>query len=103
MGSLRILAIHGVMRVKALHIALVWGASLAWGAAPSGRWDTFNLAPASRVVRPTAVKEVHGSIQNPHGLVTSNGRATLSGNESWLTLDFGKEVRNAPRSYHSHY
>ena len=64
----------------------------AWGAAPSGPWDAFNLAPESKVVRPTAVKESHGSIQNGKALLTSSGRATFSANESWLTLDFGKEV-----------
>ena len=85
--------LHNVMRGCGLFVTVVSGVSLAWAAAPSGPWDTFNLAPASRVVRPTAVKESHGSVQNGRGLLTGTGKATFSGNESWLTLDFGKEVR----------
>ena len=75
-----------------LCIVFLWLACDVNGSAPSGPWDVFNLAPASRVVRPVAIKEVTGSIQNAHGLVSEAGRTTLSGNQSWLTLDFGKEV-----------
>jgi hypothetical protein len=52
----------------------------------------FNLAPATRVVRPTGIKKLSGLVENLHGLLTEDGCATLSGNQSWLTLDFGKEV-----------
>jgi hypothetical protein len=62
--------------------------------APSGPWDNFNIAPASKTLWPTAVKEIHGSVTNADNLVgqTSTSAATLQG-ESWVALDFGKEVR----------
>lgn len=81
-------AMRGIM----LLAALASGVSFAWATAPSGPWDTFNLAPATRVVRPTSVKKSHGSIKNGNALLTSSGQAIFSANESWLTLDFGKEV-----------
>ncbi|KIP05689.1 glycoside hydrolase family 78 protein [Phlebiopsis gigantea 11061_1 CR5-6] len=83
---------YSVMRGSVLFAAFASGVPLVWGTAPNGPWDTFNLAPASRVVHPTSVKESHGSIQNGQGLLTSSVGATFSANESWLTLDFGKEV-----------
>ncbi|EIW56811.1 Six-hairpin glycosidase [Trametes versicolor FP-101664 SS1] len=59
--------------------------------APAGPWDAFNFAPKSRTVYPTAVKVTHGGVRNANALVTK-GAATLSGNGSWLALDFGVEV-----------
>ncbi|KAI0370991.1 Six-hairpin glycosidase [Pilatotrama ljubarskyi] len=59
--------------------------------APAGPWDAFNYAPKSRTVYPTAVKEVHGKVQNARALA-SKGPATLVGNGSWVALDFGIEV-----------
>ncbi|KAH9856209.1 Six-hairpin glycosidase [Lenzites betulinus] len=59
--------------------------------APAGPWDTFNYAPKSRTVYPTGVKETYGDVRNPKAL-TSKGTATLSGNGSWIALDFGVEV-----------
>lgn len=63
----------------------------AAGSAPSGPWDSFNFAPKTRVVRPTAVNKLSGSVQNAKNLISSSGKATLS-NGSWVALDFGKEV-----------
>ncbi len=60
--------------------------------APTGPWDAFNFAPSSRTVRPIHVKEVHGSVKNANGLLSDDGHVTLSGNESWITVDFGKEA-----------
>ncbi len=60
--------------------------------APTGPWDAFNFAPYSKTVRPTYVKEVHGSVKNANGLLSNDGHATLSGSESWITVDFGKEA-----------
>ncbi|KAI0684564.1 glycoside hydrolase family 78 protein [Cytidiella melzeri] len=60
--------------------------------APSGPWDAFNYAPSSRTVRPVLIREVQGRVTNAEGLLADGGQATLSGNESWVTLDFGKEV-----------
>ena len=61
--------------------------------APNGPWDTFNVAPASRTLLPVAVAATHGSVANPNHLGgdTKQGGATLHG-ESWIALDFGKEV-----------
>ncbi|NEB82351.1 alpha-L-rhamnosidase, partial [Streptomyces sp. SID14478] len=47
----------------------------AAGRAPAGRWDRFNLSPASRTVRPV-----------------SGEHTRLSGRGAAVTLDFGKEV-----------
>ncbi|KAL4242799.1 alpha-L-rhamnosidase [Abortiporus biennis] len=62
------------------------------GSAPAGNWDNFNLAPDARVVRPKAIKETHGTVKNVDVLTGSKGTASLSGEESFVTLDFGKEV-----------
>lgn len=62
------------------------------GSAPSGPWDSFNFAPNSRVVRPTALHEINGPVQHASNLLTSSGKATLT-NGTWVALDFGKEVR----------
>ncbi|TDL26847.1 Six-hairpin glycosidase [Rickenella mellea] len=60
--------------------------------APSGPWDQFNYAPSTRVVLPTAVHSSFGSVTNGKNLVGNKGMATLTGNGSWIALDFGKEV-----------
>ncbi|KDQ54652.1 glycoside hydrolase family 78 protein [Jaapia argillacea MUCL 33604] len=65
---------------------------LALASAPAGPWDAFNYAPESRTVWPTAIKYTEGSVQNAQNLVSNAGEATLSGNGTWLTLDFGGEV-----------
>ncbi|GJE95602.1 glycoside hydrolase family 78 protein [Phanerochaete sordida] len=78
--------LHGVLLV------LLSTATACWCVAPAGPWDAFNLAPASRVVRPTSVKAVTGAVQDVDALLSETGRATLAGNQSWLTLDFGKEI-----------
>ncbi|PCH42962.1 glycoside hydrolase family 78 protein [Wolfiporia cocos MD-104 SS10] len=60
-------------------------------AAPSGPWDQFNLAPGSRIVHPKAIHNLSGTVENAINLL-ANGSATLSGNGSYVTLDFGQEV-----------
>ncbi|KAJ7664336.1 glycoside hydrolase family 78 protein [Mycena polygramma] len=63
------------------------------GLAPSGPWDAFNYAPASRVVKPISVRTVSGSVQGAEGLVQdSDAQATFTGNNSYVVLDWGKEV-----------
>ena len=59
--------------------------------APSGPWDAFNFAPASRTAYPQAVREVHGNVTGASDLLF-NGSITLSGDGSYITLDFGLEV-----------
>ncbi|KAF8914645.1 Six-hairpin glycosidase [Mucidula mucida] len=61
--------------------------------APLGPWDTFNYAPDSRTVYPTAIYTVHGDVSAPENLIGdgTSGSATLSA-YSWIALDFGVEV-----------
>jgi hypothetical protein len=57
-----------------------------------GPWDTFNLAPSSRTVYPVKINRTSGNVTNADTLVTQSGLTTLTGNNSYVTLDFGKEV-----------
>lgn len=73
----------------------------AFASAPVGPWSEFMYAPKSRVVYPRTVKEIVGAVRKAESLVTQPDSlavrgATLSGNQSWLTLDFGVEVPRAP-------
>ena len=65
----------------------------ALGSAPNGPWDAFNFAPDSRTVWPHSVNRAVGSVRGASNLLTKTGIATLSGSQSYLTLDFGVEVR----------
>lgn len=68
-------------------------ASPCLSAAPSGPWDAFNYAPSTRIVRPVFVHSTIGTVVGTLDLVNdSTGNATLSGNGSYVALDFGKEV-----------
>ncbi|KAL5507624.1 hypothetical protein ACEPAH_7080 [Sanghuangporus vaninii] len=64
----------------------------ALASAPRGPWDAFNYAPKSRLVRPTGVFQTVGSVVNAKELLSETGTASITGNASYLTLDFGKEV-----------
>ncbi|KAF8890923.1 Six-hairpin glycosidase [Infundibulicybe gibba] len=63
-----------------------------WALAPSGPWDAFNFAPNSKTVYPTAIHSSHGTIQNVQRLVSNQGSATITGQGSWVALDYGVEV-----------
>ncbi|HEV7978653.1 MGH1-like glycoside hydrolase domain-containing protein [Amycolatopsis sp.] len=66
-------------------------AELAAAAPPPGAIEALNLSPTSRTVRPTAVQGTTGSVANPQNVLS--GQATrVSGTNSSITLDFGKEV-----------
>ena len=65
----------------------------AQGSAPEGPWDEFNYAPASRTVRPTSIYKVAGEVHDASALTSETGKASIKGNLSWVTVDFGKEVR----------
>ncbi|KAF9523611.1 Six-hairpin glycosidase [Crepidotus variabilis] len=71
-------------------LTFVSGPSL--GSAPSGPWDAFNYAPASKTLYPTAIRVVSGTVKNQNLLIGNKGSATLSGNGSYVALDYGKEV-----------
>ncbi|CAA7264018.1 unnamed protein product [Cyclocybe aegerita] len=60
--------------------------------APSGAWDRFNLAPASRTVYPTAIHSMNGTVKEANLLIDNKGKATFIGIGSWVALDFGIEV-----------
>ena len=69
-------------------------AGSAWGLAPPGKWDAFNIAPRAKTVYPTAIHSTDGSVMGAELLVGNKGAATLAGGGSWIALDFGLEVRN---------
>lgn len=79
-------------RLRLTLCLLLLSCTLVLATAPRGPWDAFNFAPESRTVRPRSLKRVVGSVQGPKNLLTNNGVATLSGNQSYVTLDFGIEV-----------
>ncbi|MGH1554164.1 hypothetical protein ACRAWF_26120 [Streptomyces sp. L7] len=59
--------------------------------APKAALDAANYSPTSRTLKPTAVYRTSGSVANPTNVL--NGQATrISGSQSAVTLDFGKEV-----------
>ncbi|MFS8095709.1 hypothetical protein LFM09_01095 [Lentzea alba] len=53
--------------------------------------DPNNFAPASRTLKPVSVFSTAGTVTSPGNLVTG-GSARLTGRESRVVLDFGKEV-----------
>jgi hypothetical protein len=61
--------------------------------APSGRsaGDAYILAPSGRTVAPVAVQSTSGSVSGASN-VLSGGSTRISGANSYLVLDFGKEV-----------
>lgn len=65
---------------------------LARAVAPGGPWDSFNFAPDSKTLWPAAIHETHGSVKDGQELISNSGKATLSGEGSWIALDYGKEV-----------
>lgn len=74
---------------RGLVLSLVARSVLA--SAPSGPWDAFNFAPPSRTVYARYVRQTGGNVTGATNLL-SEGSATLSGNASYVTLDFGYEV-----------
>jgi hypothetical protein len=71
---------------------LLLAATLCLSKAPSGPWDSFNYAPESKMVYAAAVHGIGGQVSHAENLLRNTGSAVLSGNISWVTLDFGKEV-----------
>ncbi|KAF5389069.1 hypothetical protein D9757_004994 [Collybiopsis confluens] len=67
------------------------------GRAPAGAWDSFNFAPSNRIFKPNAVHDTFGSVDGAQNLlgnatVAGAGAATITGNGSYVVLDFGQEV-----------
>ncbi|KAF7372711.1 Six-hairpin glycosidase [Mycena sanguinolenta] len=67
-------------------------APTALGLAPAGPWDAFNFAPKSKTVYPASIREQEGTVTNSQRLVNNAGSATLNGQGTYVTLDFGVEV-----------
>ncbi|KXN92438.1 hypothetical protein AN958_07997 [Leucoagaricus sp. SymC.cos] len=74
-----------------LFITLSFLALRVLAAAPAGPWDRFNFAPKSRTSRPVTIHSVQGNVLSAHDLL-GNGSATLTGNGSFIVIDFGQEV-----------
>jgi len=72
-------------------VALLFIALQASSIAPKGPWDNFNFAPKSRTSRPVSIHSTQGDVQNAQALIGS-GTATLTGNGSFVVVDFGQEV-----------
>lgn len=75
-----------------LVLLLVLTASGVLANSLKGPWDKFNYAPKSKTVWPAAIHSTQGSVTNTKKLVHNAGTATLTGNGSWVALDFGVEV-----------
>ncbi|CAK5265870.1 unnamed protein product [Mycena citricolor] len=76
-----------------LAIGLGLALPLCNAVAPSGPWDAFNYAPASKTVRPVSVRTVSGQVAGASGLVASpDAQATFQTSGSYVVLDWGKEV-----------
>ena len=67
------------------------GADAAAAAATPAALAALNYSPTSRTVSPTAVYGTTGSVQNAQSVLTG-GATRISGSNSSVTLDFGKEV-----------
>ncbi|KAJ0341331.1 hypothetical protein KNSL1_011155 [Colletotrichum chrysophilum] len=65
-------------------------------------FQDYILAPTSRVISPVAIHQTGGNVENAAGFLTINGAGvaglpnagstTFSGNGSYVTLDFGKNI-----------
>ena len=81
-------------RIVSLGLLCALLSGLVSASAPAGPWDAFNFAPDSKTVRPAAIFKTVGEVQNPKQLLSPSGKSKLIGNGSYVTLDFGKEVRS---------
>jgi hypothetical protein len=88
------LAAVAALTAAALAAATLTGhpAQAAPAVVPSaGPWNAYNYSPHSRTVRPVSVYSTAGTVTSPKAALS--GHATrLSGTDSAVTLDFGKDV-----------
>ncbi len=80
------------MFFMALHFLILCLLPAVLAVAPSGPWDQFNFAPKSKTVYATKIYRTEGAVRGAQNLVSGNESATLTGQDSSLTLDFGVEV-----------
>jgi hypothetical protein len=76
-------------------------AATALARSPNGPWDSFNYAPKFRTVYPKSVFRIGGHALNASNLLglESGSFATVSGQDSYIALDFGVEVGISLCSY----
>ncbi len=75
-----------LLNLQSQNTALVHAA-----AAATNPGDAYNYAPTTRTLTPTAIYTTAGTVDNATNLLS--GQSTrLSGNGSYVTVDFGKEV-----------
>ncbi|WP_103940979.1 alpha-L-rhamnosidase-related protein [Thermomonospora echinospora] len=81
------------LAVTALTLPVFLGGVPAAQSAPVEKapWQSYNLSPASRTVKPVAVFRTNGTVTDPDAVLKGD-RTRLSGAGSYLTLDFGKNV-----------
>ncbi|KZT65105.1 glycoside hydrolase family 78 protein [Daedalea quercina L-15889] len=80
------------MAILLCSLGLLFGALCASGTTLSGPWDAFNLAPESKTTYAHTAYIVTGTVEDADNLANNTGSATLVGNGSFVTLDFGYEV-----------
>ncbi|KAF8209055.1 glycoside hydrolase family 78 protein [Mycena galopus ATCC 62051] len=78
--------------MRSLVFFLPFLAPTALALAPPGPWDAFNFAPKSKTVYAAAIREQEGTVSHASNLVNNVGSATLTGQGTYVTLDFGVEV-----------
>lgn len=83
---------HALLAVGTLLLASITapGAAAVPAESPAAA-DPNNFAPASRTVKPVSVYRTNGTVTAPDNLVTG-GSTRLSNRNSYVVLDFGKEV-----------
>ncbi|MEV5751542.1 alpha-L-rhamnosidase C-terminal domain-containing protein [Actinoallomurus sp. NPDC052308] len=79
------------LAVPALTVPPALAGTTAAKAVAAHPWDAYNLSPKTRTVRPAAIYTTNGTVTNPSA-VLSGETTRISGNGSYVTLDFGKDV-----------
>ncbi|KAI0969247.1 alpha-L-rhamnosidase [Xylaria arbuscula] len=85
------------MRFLPVPVCMQW--ALLASAAADVPYQEYILAPTTRVLSPVSIYQTGGDVQNAAALLNpigagaqSNGSTTFSGNGSYVTLDFGKNI-----------
>lgn len=83
------LCLYGGVLLSTSSSSVVRAASAITAATTPG--DAYNYSPSTRTLAPTAIYTTSGTVTNPTYLLS--GQSTrLTGNNSYVTVDFGKEV-----------
>jgi hypothetical protein len=87
----RILVRIGLAGVSAVLALMLSGCSTTALHYPVENSGDYNLSPSSRTLKPIKVTKTHGQVASATALL-SGGGSELSGQGSYMVLDFGKEV-----------